>query len=259
MNLNREPIKNWFGFTRRERRSTFILLLIIILIIVFRYIIPDSRIAIEDITASATDTGNFTGLSGKNIVSSEKNIYSDPKSGGRFRNSLNYKKVTENTKWDADKPVAISNVKKSAFKHVNGQYKQQKTRTDINLSDSAELVRLPGIGPVLSARIIKYRRLLGGFATIEQLQEVYGLKAETYELIKERVFADSSVIKRIDINSAGYKELSHIHYFEKYEITSIMKYRELKGRINGIDDLLENKLITEEKARKVGPYIKFEN
>ena len=94
MNLYREPIKNWFGFTRRERRSTFILLVIIILIIVFRYIIPDSRIAIEDITASATDTGNFTGLSGKDIVSSGKNTYSDPRSGGRFRNNLNYKKVT---------------------------------------------------------------------------------------------------------------------------------------------------------------------
>jgi DNA uptake protein ComE-like DNA-binding protein len=259
MNLYREPIKNWFGFTRRERRSTFILLVIIILIIVFRYIIPDSRIAIEDITASATDTGNFTGLSGKDIVSSGKNTYSDPRSGGRFRNNLNYKKVTENTKWDAEKPVAISNVKKSAFKQVNGQYKQQKARTDINLSDSAELVRLPGIGPVLSARIIKYRRLLGGFARIEQLQEVYGLKAETYELIKESVFADSSVIKRIDINSAGYKELSHIHYFEKYEVTAILKYRELKGRITGINDLIENKLITAEKARKVSPYLKYDD
>jgi len=83
------------------------------------------------------------------------------------------------------------------------------------------------------------------------------LKAETYELIKESVFADSSVIKRIDINSAGYKELSHIHYFEKYEVTAILKYRELKGRITGINDLIENKLITAEKARKVSPYLKY--
>jgi DNA uptake protein ComE-like DNA-binding protein len=84
------------------------------------------------------------------------------------------------------------------------------------------------------------------------------LKAETYELIKERVFADSSVIKRVDINSAGYKELSHIHYFEKYDVTAILKYRELKGRIRGIGDLTENKLITPEKARKVGAYLQYD-
>ena len=51
MKLNSEPIKNWFGFSRRERRSTFILLLIIVLIISLRYIVPEKNADIEDITA----------------------------------------------------------------------------------------------------------------------------------------------------------------------------------------------------------------
>jgi len=77
-------------------------------------------------------------------------------------------------------------------------------------------------------------------------------------MIKERVFADSTVIIRININSAGYKELSRFPYFEKYEITAILKYREIKGRITGINDLTDNKLIAMEKAIKVRPYLKFE-
>ena len=77
-------------------------------------------------------------------------------------------------------------------------------------------------------------------------------------MIKDRVFADSTVVRRIDINSAGYKELSHLHYFEKYEVTAILKYRELKGRIKSIDDLTDNKLISMEKAIKVRPYLKFD-
>jgi len=55
------------------------------------------------------------------------------------------------------------------------------------------------------------------------------LPVETFELIKGRIFADSSMITKININSAGYKELSHIHYFEKYELTAILKYREIKA------------------------------
>jgi DNA uptake protein ComE-like DNA-binding protein len=229
MNLNREPIKNWFGFTRRERRSTFIMLLIIILIIGLRYTIPESRIAIEDISDTVSAEENHSDHLSKNNTSHEKPFSPDSDTRGKFR-----------------KP---SYIKKSV---------PQKTRIDINMSDSATLVKLPGIGPVLSARIIKYRHLLGGFARIDQLKEVYGLPVETYELIKGRIFADSSAVTRININSAGYKELSHLPYFEKYEVTAILKFRELKGRITKITDLTENKLITEEKARKISPYLKFE-
>ena len=44
--------------------------------------------------------------------------------------------------------------------------------------------------------------------------------------------------KSISIH-AGYKELIRIPYLEKYEVTAILKYRELEGRINSIEDLKE--------------------
>ena len=243
MNLNREPIKNWFGFTRRERRSTFIMLLIIILIIGLRYTIPESRIAIEDIT------GN---ISGKDSISGES--FSGNTVNRGKPESAYFKKAFG----IEGKRIPSANVKKTTLQKAGVYSNQQKPPVEINSSDSAMLVMLPGIGPVLSARIIKYRHLLGGFARIDQLKEVYGLPVETYELIKGRIFADTSMITRININTAGYKELSHIHYFTKYDLTAILKYRELKGRINGIYDLTENKLITYETARKVSPYIKYD-
>ena len=76
--------------------------------------------------------------------------------------------------------------------------------------------------------------------------------------LKDRFLADSTLITRININSATYKELLRFPYFEKYEVSAILKYRELKGRIKGIQDLTDNKLITVEKARKVGPYLKYD-
>ncbi len=135
----------------------------------------------------------------------------------------------------------------------------RKPPIDLNNCDSADLVSLPGIGPVLSARIIKYRHLLGGFARVEQLKDVYGLKPETYDLIASRVTADSSVVDKINVNTAGFSEFSRLPYFERYEITAVLKYRELQGKITGMAELVENKIISPEKATKVLPYLYFGN
>ena len=58
---------------------------------------------------------------------------------------------------------------------------------DINTADQAELESLPGIGPVLAQRIIKYRTKYGLFNSIEDINVIYGLLPETYELIKNLI------------------------------------------------------------------------
>jgi DNA uptake protein ComE-like DNA-binding protein len=250
MNSVREPIRNWFGFTRRERRSTFILLLLVVLIIAIRYLVPDSQVSLRDITGNTLKAGELSEVS---II---ENSFSGTSS------SLDSIKASRNTLHNASRNnyrgLSKVNSKRAADNFGKLPARHQKQMTDLNLSDSSELIKLPGIGPVLSSRIIKFRHLLGGFARISQLKEVYGLPEETFNMIKDHVFADSTVVRKIDINSAGYKELSHLHYFEKYEVTAILKYRELKGRIKSIDDLTDNKLISMEKAIKVRPYLKFD-
>jgi len=230
MYLNKEPIKNWFGFNRRERRATFVLLFIIVVILAVRYLFPCSLISIEDISGSIPPEERSAVFSGKDSSDNVKPVPYVPYKGTKSKKPYNTSKLVP----------------------------QKILRVDLNTADSMTFVRLPGIGPVLSARIIKYRRLLGGFARVEQLKEVYGLPAETYEMIKGRVYADSLQISRININSATYKEIIRLPYLEKYEVTAILKYRELKGRINGIDDLTEIKLLTAEKARKVNPYLIYD-
>jgi DNA uptake protein ComE-like DNA-binding protein len=250
MKLNTEPIKNWFGFSRRERRATFILLTLIVLITGIRYAIPDSRLSIRDVTGSVISDEDLAGFFKPENTSDQVSPPHNTKNGYQVK----YRKRTTSDR----RAVSSAGGSLRRESSQNSSSVQKETLMDINLSDSATLVRLPGIGPVLSARIIKYRKLLGGFAGIEQLKEVYGLPEETYELIKGRVYADSTFISRININKADYKELAHLHYLEKYELTAILKYRQLKGKINNLSDLTENKLIPLEKAIKVRPYIKFE-
>lgn len=205
---------NWFGFTRRERRSNFILLTIIVAVLAVRYIVPSRSIKIEEIPV---------GISYASFVQ-------DTSAG---------------IKRSRDVPVrrAVAPAKRPP--------------AELNRSDSSALVALPGIGPVLSARIIKYRNLLGGFVSVEQLREVYGLPVETYNLICTRVSADSLLIRKIKINEAEYKDLIRHPYFKKNEVDAILKFRRLSGRINNAGEMIKNKLISEETCKKIKPYLEF--
>jgi competence protein ComEA len=58
---------------------------------------------------------------------------------------------------------------------------------DINSASQAALESLPGIGPVLAMRIIDYREANGPFATVEDLQNVEGVGADTFEKLREQV------------------------------------------------------------------------
>jgi competence protein ComEA len=284
MKLNFEPIKNWFGFSRRERRSAFIFLLIIILIIAIRFTVPEKNMALEDFSVSASgieiasgflntdtlpsvrlfsfnpNTASYDTLLKLGFAPKEANtLISYRNKGGKFRHPSDIKKVYGIEEAKAEKLLPFVKVETDTAEWVRVKsYRQQKLKIDINSCDTAMLDRLPGIGPVLSARIIKYRHLLGGFARIDQLKEVYGLPEETYNIIKERIIIDTSTVTRIYINTSDYKELVRLPYFEKYEVNAILKYRELMGKVSSLNELVDNKVITKEKAAKIRPYLRFE-
>jgi DNA uptake protein ComE-like DNA-binding protein len=243
MKLNTEPIKNWFGFSRRERRSSFTLLVIILFILGVRYTLPPSAVTIEELTGTFGESD----LSLKDSIESGSYLFENSQ-GDRY-----YHKRPTVTATKGVPPVRVRRTDGSG-----GYNEPQRQPIDINSSDSATLVKLPGIGPVLSARIIKYRNFLGGYARIDQLKEVYGLPEETFEAIKGRVVADTLFIRKTNINTAEYKEISRIPYLEKYEVSSILKYREISGRINNLQELTGNKILSPEKAAKMGVYLKYD-
>ena len=60
-------------------------------------------------------------------------------------------------------------------------------KTNINKATAAELEGLPGIGPVLAARIVQYREANGDFKDVEELTEVPGIKEATLARIREQI------------------------------------------------------------------------
>lgn len=60
-------------------------------------------------------------------------------------------------------------------------------KININIAGASELDKLPGVGPALAGRIIQYRTEHGPFAQPEDLQNVSGIGAKTYEKMASQV------------------------------------------------------------------------
>ncbi|MEV5825330.1 ComEA family DNA-binding protein [Spirillospora sp. NPDC052242] len=61
------------------------------------------------------------------------------------------------------------------------------TPVDLNTATVDQLDELPGVGPVLAARIIEYRTQNGGFRSVDQLQDVNGIGASRFADLKSKV------------------------------------------------------------------------
>jgi competence protein ComEA len=126
---------------------------------------------------------------------------------------------------------------------------------ELNRTDSIELVKLPGIGLVLSARIVRYRNALGGFYSPHQLSEVYGISDSLFQTISKNLVADTLLIKKIELNTVSFAELLKHPYLDRFQVKAILNYRRLAGPFKRINELKEYYLIPDENYDKIKPYL----
>lgn len=131
---------------------------------------------------------------------------------------------------------------------------QQKViAMDLNLADSTDLVTLKGIGKTFASRIIRYRTALGGFHSLEQLNEIYGLKPETIAQITPFLKIKAPV-RKIKINEV--EELKH-PYLRSYQAKAILAYRNQHGDFKTYEELKNIDALDEETLAKLLPYLQF--
>lgn len=128
-------------------------------------------------------------------------------------------------------------------------------KTELNSTDSLRLVAIPGIGPVYAKRILKYRDILGGYISIEQLKEVYGFSAELYETVKHFFSVDGAAVKKLNLNTDDFKVVNK-HPYLSYESTkTIFEWRRKTTlTATNLKDILNDNSL----YHKLLPYLTFE-
>lgn len=67
---------------------------------------------------------------------------------------------------------------------------QEQNKISLNSATAAELQDLPGVGEVLSARIIEERERKGRFQNLEELREIEGIGPKKFERMKDSLVLD---------------------------------------------------------------------
>jgi len=134
-------------------------------------------------------------------------------------------------------PDFITNPKKKKV-FAKDRKLSYKDKIDLNKTTALQLQEVYGIGPYYSEKIIAYRTKLNGFSDNVQLKDVYGLEPNVINNILKKFTVKTPVnIKKININTAKVTDLSELPNLN-YEIArQIIKYRELNGEFNDINQL----------------------
>jgi competence ComEA-like helix-hairpin-helix protein len=128
---------------------------------------------------------------------------------------------------------------------------------ELNTADTTSLKKIPGIGTGFANRIVKYRNLLGGFADITQLKEVWGLDNELYDRIMPYVTFVPHV-KKVKVNSAEFAELNRHPYIDYRQAKVIIGVRERKGSIESLKRLSLLEEFTDDDVKRLTPYLSFD-
>ncbi|MBA9072665.1 DNA uptake protein ComE-like DNA-binding protein [Flavobacterium gossypii] len=155
--------------------------------------------------------------------------------------------------WVKNKKSSFTSCEKQSF------VKNEKIiLIDINKATQEDLIKIYGIGPGLSERILKQKEILGGFVSMEQMNDIWGLSPEVIEKLNAQ-FKIGVVpnVKKIKINDASVKELSQFPYF-RYPISKeIVTYRSMNGGISSSEDLIKIKGFPVEKVKIIEKYLEY--
>ena len=129
------------------------------------------------------------------------------------------------------------------------------TVIDLNLADTTELKRVPGIGSYYANRIVDYRNRLGGYVDPQQLADISGLPDSVRNWF---LVTDSFQVRRLMVNSASISELRAHPYMNFYKAREIVEYRERNGRIKNPAQLSFFEEFSGQDLERLEPYLCFD-
>jgi competence protein ComEA len=196
-----------------------------------------------------------------------KRVVSYRQKGGKFNTTVDLRKI-----YGMDS-VLYNSIKNYVLipQHRNDQLAKQlgkpavqsaKPRLgpfDINEADTVALKSVYGIGTKLAERIVKFRSGLGGFVSLNQLSEIYGLDSVVVNRLKKRAFIHNDFKpEKINLNTTTEFEMSAHPYISKSVAKSIVAWRFQHGAFKTVEEVKNLNVVKPDDIVKIIPYLKVE-
>jgi DNA uptake protein ComE-like DNA-binding protein len=203
-----------------------------------------------------------------------KNIYKYRAAGGIYRKPLDFAKLyglTVKQYRELEPYIRISSdyllastliheketdtrkAPKDTFKHAYPTKIKETEHIVLNTADTTSLITIPGIGPYYARKIVQYGNRLGGYVSIDQLDEIDDFPTEA----KKYLVINNPAPKKLNINQLSLNELKRHPYINFYQAKAITDYRRLHGAIKSLNELRLLKDFPPEVIKRLTPYVAY--
>ena len=217
----------------------------------------------EDFDPNEINPQQWMAMGLDSIVSQRVNKYLEK--GGRFKNPSDIKKIYGMPDWFSDSVLpyvviipVVDPIDTQSQLEAHMPVYEAPQPIDLNLSDSAGLTMIRGVGPVFSGRIIRYRKKLGGFVSVRQLQEVYGIDSSKFAGIESQVYLDTTIspVKKLNINVDEFKVLLRHPYLNYEQVKALINFRK-QHEIIRKRDFMNFPFLSKRQKLRIIPYLNF--
>ena len=132
---------------------------------------------------------------------------------------------------------------------------KSKFIVNINLADSLQWRKLRGVGPKRSIHILNYKKALGGFVSIYQVNEVFSINDSLFKSFERFLSIKDSSLVKININTCSVKQLKNHPYINWNLANSIVNFREQHGFFKLLEDLKKIHILDNKLYYKIVPYL----
>jgi DNA uptake protein ComE-like DNA-binding protein len=130
---------------------------------------------------------------------------------------------------------------------------KETERIVLNTADTTLLMTIPGIGPYYARKIVQYGNRLGGYVSVDQLDEIDNFPTEA----KKYMEISNPSPKKLNVNQLSLNELKRHPYINFYQAKAITDYRRLHGNIHSLNELRLLKDFTPEVIKRLTPYVAY--
>ena len=132
---------------------------------------------------------------------------------------------------------------------------KSKFIVNINLADSSQWRKLRGVGAKRSIHILNYKKALGGFVSIYQVNEVFSINDSLFKSFERFLSIKDSSLVKININTCSVKQLKNHPYINWNLANSIVNFREQHGVFKLLEDLKKIHILDNKLYYKIVPYL----